>query len=67
MSGKIGEFLLKIEVIKPYHVEDILRAQKAGDPRPFGEIAIEYGYINDEVLRKYIEAEEEWKKLNKEA
>jgi len=48
-------------------VEDILRAQKDGDSRMFGEIAVEYGYINDEVLRKYIEAEEEWKKLNKEA
>jgi hypothetical protein len=67
MDKKIGEFLLQIEAIKPYQVEDILRAQKEGDNRLFGEIAIELGYINDDVLRKYIEAEEEWKKLSKEA
>jgi hypothetical protein len=63
MQKKIGEFLLEIEVMKPYQVEDVLRAQKAGDTRLFGEIAIELGYINDEVLKKYVEAEEEWKKL----
>ena len=67
MSEKIGETLVRIGALKPYQVNDVLRAQKAGDIRMFGEIAIEFGYINDEVLRKYIEAEEEWKKLNKEA
>jgi len=67
MNKKIGEFLLQIEAIKPYQVDDVLRTQKAGDNRLFGEIAIELGYINDDVLRKYIEAEEEWKELSKEA
>ena len=66
MDKKIGEFLLEIEVIKPYQVEDIIRMQTAGDTRLFGEIAIEFGYINDAALKKYIEAEEEWKKLNSE-
>jgi hypothetical protein len=67
MKEKIGEFLLQLEIIKPYQVEDVLRAQNTGDARLFGEIAIEFGYINDDALRKYIEAEEEWKKLNNEA
>ena len=66
MDEKIGEFLLEIEAIKPYQVEDIIRMQRADDTRLFGEIAIEFGYINDAALRKYIEAEEEWKKLNSE-
>jgi hypothetical protein len=65
MKKKIGEFLLEIEVMKPYQVEDVLRAQKAGDTRLFGEIAIEFGYINDEVLKRYVEAEEEWRELTK--
>ncbi|UCF97010.1 MAG: hypothetical protein JSV89_17810 [Spirochaetaceae bacterium] len=67
MNEKIGEFLVQIEAIKPYQVDDVLRTQKAGDNRLFGEIAIELGYINDDALRKYMEAEEEWKKLTKEA
>jgi hypothetical protein len=66
MTKRIGEFLIQIEAIKPYQVDDIIRIQKNGDTRLFGEIAIEFGYINDAALRKYVEAEEEWKKLNSE-
>jgi hypothetical protein len=43
-------------------VQEILDAQKTGDNRMFREIAIEFGYINDEVLRKYIEAKAAWDK-----
>jgi len=60
---KIGDFLVRISAMKPYQMDDVLRSQKAGDSRLFGEIAIEFGYINDAALRKYIEAEEEWKKI----
>jgi hypothetical protein len=67
MTEKIGDFLIQIEAIKPYQVEDIIRMQQGGDTRLFGEIAIEFGYIDDAALRKYIEAEEEWKKINNEA
>ncbi len=59
MNEKVGEALVRIDVMKPYQVEDILRAQKLGDVRLFGEIAIEFGYINDEVLKKYMEAKTE--------
>ena len=62
MSERIGETLVRIGVIKPYQVEDILRAQKEGDSRLFGEIAIEFGYINDEMLKKYVEAKAVWGK-----
>ena len=61
MSEKIGEFLLRIGVMNQ-QVQEILDAQKAGDSRMFGEIAIEFGYINDEVLKKYIEAKAAWEK-----
>ena len=61
MSERIGEFLYRVGVMQPYQVEDVLRAQKAGDNRLFGEIAIEFGYINDEMLKKYVEAKVVWK------
>jgi len=54
MSEKIGETLVRIGAITPSQVEDVLRAQKAGDNRMFGEIAIELGYINDEALQSYL-------------
>ena len=62
MTEKIGEFLQRIGVMNQQQVQEILDAQTAGDTRMFGEIAIEFGYINDEVLRKYIEAKTAWDK-----
>ncbi len=62
MREKIGETLVRIGAIKPYQVEDVLRAQTTGDSRLFGEIAIEFGYINDKFLKKYVEAKANWEK-----
>ena len=62
MTEKIGEFLQRIGIINQQQVQEILDAQKAGDSRMFGEIAVEFGYINDEVLKKYIEAKAAWDK-----
>jgi hypothetical protein len=62
MAEKIGEFLLRIGVMNQQQVDEILDAQKSGDTRLFGEIAIDFGYINDEVLKKYIEAKAAWEK-----
>ena len=60
MSEKIGETLVRIGAITPFQVEDVLLAQRTGDNRMFGEIAIEFEFINDEVLRKYVEAKRAW-------
>ena len=53
---KIGEFLVKIGAMKQWQVEDILKVQKSGDLRMFGEVAISLGYIDDAVLMKYVES-----------
>jgi len=55
MENRIGEFLVQIGAIKQYQVDDVLRLQKEGDTRLFGEIAIELGYINDEAIKKYLD------------
>ena len=56
MVEKIGEALVRIGAMKSYQVEDVLRLQKNGDQRLFGEIAIEMGYIDDTAIKKYLEA-----------
>ncbi len=56
MSEKIGEFLIRIGAMTPGQVEEVLSVQEESDePRMFGEIAIEKGFINDEALRRYVE------------
>ncbi len=54
MENRIGEFLVQIGAMKQYQVDDVLRVQKKGDQRMFGEIAIELGYVNDEAIKKYL-------------
>ncbi len=60
MSEKIGEFLVRIGVMIEEQIKEVLQAQKTGDQRLFGEIAIDFGYINDEVLRKYVVEKRAW-------
>ncbi len=55
MAKRIGDFLIDIGAINQAQVEEILGLQKAGDPRMFGELAIEKGYIDDSALKAYID------------
>jgi len=60
MLNKIGDFLVGIEAMNEIQVEEVLRVQREDEePRMFGEIAIELGYIDDAILRKYIEQKAE--------
>jgi hypothetical protein len=54
VEEKIGEALVRIGAMQSYQVEDVLRVQKEGDSRLFGEIAIELGYIDDEAISRYL-------------
>ena len=54
MDEKIGETLIRIGAMTKDQADDVLRHQKMGDHRLFGEIAIELRYINDESLRSYL-------------
>jgi hypothetical protein len=54
--GKIGEFLVTIRAMKTWQVDDVLLAQRSGDTRMFGEIAIALGYIDDAALQRYVES-----------
>ncbi len=55
MTEKTGERLVRIGAMTNDQVAEVLRRQEAGDPRLFGEIAIELGYINDRALLSYLD------------
>ncbi len=55
---RIGEGLIRIGAMTEEQVKDVLKRQKEGDTRVFGEIAISLGYIDDEAIRKYLESKE---------
>jgi hypothetical protein len=56
MPERIGDFLLRIGAMSRAQVEEVLRIQREDEePRMFGEIAVELGYIDDSALKKYID------------
>lgn len=53
-SEKIGEGLVRIGAMTEEQRNEVIDKQNNGDDRMFGELAIELGYINDEIIMKYI-------------
>jgi hypothetical protein len=51
----MGELLIAKGVLTAEQVKDILAAQKAGDPRKFGEIAVAKGLMEDGALNRFID------------
>jgi len=60
MAQRIGDFLVEIGAMDEVQVEEVLRIQREDEePRMFGEIAVELGYIDDAALKKYIDNKSE--------
>lgn len=55
-NEKIGDGLLRIGAITQEQLDDILKRQKDGDKRLFGEIAIDLSYVNDQAVDEYLKA-----------
>jgi len=53
VAKRIGEILILMKVMKTEQVKSVLEAQKAGDKRLFGTIALSLGFIEDNALRRY--------------
>lgn len=45
--------MILLGMMKVDQVESVLAAQGAGDKRPFGELALSLGFIEDNALRRY--------------
>jgi len=51
---KIGEGLVRIGAMTEEQRNHVIEMQSQGDERMFGEIAIDLGFINDEIIINYI-------------
>jgi len=45
--------MILLGIMKVEQVESVLATQGTGDKRPFGEIALSLGFIEDNALRRY--------------
>jgi hypothetical protein len=55
MPEKIGDFLVRINAMSRDQVDRVLELQQSGDKRRFGDIALEFGYIGDDSLKRYVD------------
>jgi hypothetical protein len=53
MREKIGEFLVRNKVLTQDQVALALKAQREGDARLFGEIAVAKGMMEENALRRF--------------
>jgi len=51
---KIGEFLVRINSLSIEQCDEVLKLQKAGDKRLFGEIATDLGFVDKNAIKKYL-------------
>ncbi len=55
MAERVGDFLVRIGAITTAQMAEVLRIQDAEEePRLFGQIAIELGYIDDSAIQRYL-------------
>ena len=53
MRNRIGEFLVKVGAMTTEQVDHVLRLQREGDSRLFGDIALSLHYLNDDAIKRY--------------
>ncbi len=58
ISVPIGEALVRQNELTVDQVDQVLKMQRDGDKRLFGEIAIDLGYIDLLTVIRYLEAED---------
>ena len=53
MAERIGDFLVRTGAMQASQVETVLRAQREGDKRTFGQIAVALGFVTQAALDTY--------------
>jgi hypothetical protein len=56
IEEKIGEGLVRIGAMTKVQVETVLKCQKEGDQRLFGEIAVDMGFVDIQAIIEYLKS-----------
>jgi hypothetical protein len=54
MAERIGDYLVRTGKLSQAQVEQVIRAQKAGDGRTFGEIAVGLGFVDKSAVDSFL-------------
>lgn len=53
MPERIGDFLVRTAGMQQSQVDAVIAAQKAGDKRTFGEVAVSLGFVTKAAVDAY--------------
>ena len=56
MAERMGDGLVRVGAMTAAQVQTVLAAQKAGDTRPFGEVAVSLGLVSADAVKRYLES-----------
>ena len=56
---RIGEFLVRTGALTQNQVNEVLNKKQEQPDRLFGDIALELGYINNEIIDKFLKKNED--------
>jgi hypothetical protein len=56
IEEKIGEGLVRIGAMNKEQVDTVLKLQKDGDTRLFGEIAVDMGFVDIQAIIEYLKS-----------
>ena len=54
MVERIGDYLVRTRAMQQSQVDEVIKTQKGGDSRTFGEIAIGLGFVTSAVVDAYL-------------
>jgi hypothetical protein len=57
MAERIGDFLVRTKALQPSQADEVVRAQKGGDKRTFGEIAVSLGFVAQGAVDAFLAAQ----------
>jgi hypothetical protein len=54
MAERIGDYMLRTGALKQAQVDAVINAQKTGDKRTFGEIAVSLGFVSAAAVEAFL-------------
>jgi hypothetical protein len=55
MAMKMGDYLVSVSVLTEKQVAEVIRIQKEGDTRKFGDIAVSQGFMEEDSIKRFNE------------
>lgn len=57
MAERIGDFMLRTGAMQQAQVDAVINAQKTGDKRTFGEIAVSLGFVPQSKVEAFLKSQ----------